>query len=153
MSHHSRTCVILAALFCVSCICAPEAFALGGKMKSGGAVSLPSNYPAAARKQIADMLNSKDYKFQDGFFINWSSTIRYQGDTQALNVFLDRIAKCPAVKIFTTFKKLDDACDWRVHHDGHSNTFQVVVNLRSQSAHLEELVIPSISGPKLTPNG
>lgn len=153
MSHHSKTSVILTALFCVSCSCAPEAFALGGKMQSGGDVSLPSNYPAAARKQIADALNSKDYKFQSGFFINWNSTIRYRGDTPALNVFLDRIAKCPAVKVFTTFKKLDDACDWRVNHDGLSNTFQVVVNLRSQSTHLEDLVIPCIAGPQLAPNG
>ena len=148
MPHDSRTLVILLALLCVNCISTPEAFALGGKMQSGGDVSLPSNYPAAAQKQVAEALNSNAYKFQGGFSINWNSTIRYQGDTRALNVFLDKIAKCPAVEVFVSFKKLADNCDWRVHHDGVSNTFHVVVNLQSHGPHLEDLVVPSISGPK-----
>ena len=95
-----------------------------------------------------DRIYSPLVKCQGGFSINWNSTIRYQGDTRALNVFLDKIAKCPAVEVFVSFKKLADNCDWRVHHDGVSNTFHVVVNLQSHGPHLEDLVVPSISGPK-----
>jgi hypothetical protein len=81
--------------------------------------------------------------------VNWFTTLRYAGDTKALNLFLGDLVKCPDATVHVGFKKLDDDCAWRVSHDVHGNRFQVEVNLNSKQINIEDLYVPEAKGPAL----
>jgi len=128
--------------------CAAPVFALAGTLDSPG-VAFSGDYPKNARDQVMAALTRKDCKFLGGDFVNWFTTLRYGGDTKALNLFLGDLVKCPGATVHVGFKKLDDDCDWRVSHDAHSNRFQVEVNLNSKQIKIEDLYIPEAKGPAL----
>ena len=128
--------------------CAAPAFAEAGSLDSPG-VAFPGDYPKDAQDKVMAALARKDCKFFGGMFVNWFTTLRYGGDTKALNLFLGDLAKCPGVTVHVGFKKLDDDCDWRVSHDATDNRFKVEVNLNSKQVKLEDLYIPEAKGPVL----
>lgn len=125
------------------------ASALAGKLDQPG-VAFSSGYPAEAQKKVMAVLNRKDAKFLSGHFVNSWSSLTYQGETQAANMFLEELAQCPGVTVSVSFKKLENG-DWRVGHDGHANRFQVEINLASPRLDLEKLVVPAAKGPDLPP--
>jgi hypothetical protein len=139
------SCVAILAVF----LCpASPVFALAGTLDSPG-VAFSGDYPKDAQGRVMAALARKDCKFLGGHFVNWFTTLRYGGDTQALNLFLGDLVKCPGATVHVGFKKLDDDCAWRVSHDAHGNRFQVEVNLNSKQIKIEDLYIPEAKGPAL----
>jgi hypothetical protein len=124
------------------------AFGLAGTLDSPG-VAFPGDYPKDAQAKVMAALARKDCKFLGGHFVNWFTTLRYQGETKALNLFLGDLVKCPGVTVHVSFKKLDEECDWRVSHDGLANSFDIEVNLNSKQIKIEDLYIPEAKGPML----
>ena len=136
------------ATIAVLLACAAPVFALAGKLESPS-VAFSGDYPKDAQEKVMAALTRKDCKFLGGEFVNWFTTLRYQGETKALNLFLGDLAKCPGVTVHVGFKKLDDTCDWRVSHNAHGNRFQIEVNLNSKQIKLEDLYVPEAKGPAL----
>jgi hypothetical protein len=124
------------------------AFALAGKLDSPG-VAFMGGYPKDAQAKVMAVLTRADCKFLGGHFVNSFTSLRYQGETRALNLFLDDLVKCPGVTVQVGFKKLDDECDWRVSHEAYPNRFHVEVNLNSKRVKIEDVYIPEIKGPML----
>jgi hypothetical protein len=125
---------------------APRAFALAGNLDQPG-IALPKDFPRAERDRVMAALNRKDCRFLGGKFVNWMTTLRYGGDTRALNLFLDDLAHCPGIKFNVSFaRNLGGNGDWHVHHDGMANSFHIRVSLDSQQVKLEDLYIPSVKG-------
>lgn len=121
-----------------------EARALAGELKKPS-ISLPAEYPDANRKKIMAALNRKDVKFLGGRFINWFTTMWYDSDTKALNLFLDDLAHIPGVVVHVSFGKSIHPGAWSVHHEAHDNRFHIKVNLDSK-IKLAELYLPEIRG-------
>jgi hypothetical protein len=128
--------------------CAAPAFAEAGTLDSAG-VAFSGDYPKDARDVVMAALTRKDCKFLGVHFVNWLTTLRYGGDTKALNLFLGDLVKCPGATVHVGFKKLDDDCDWSLSHDAQANRFKVEVNLKSKQLKLEDLYIPEANGPAL----
>ncbi len=111
-------------------------------------VSLPLDYPEKAREQVYYALHRMDCRFVSGFFLNSWTTLHYRGDTRALNLFLDDLAKCPGATLSVRFTRdIDVDCDWRVGHKAPENRFQVFVNLKSDQIKIEDVVLPEVAGP------
>ena len=110
-------------------------------------VGFAKGYPAASQAKVMAALKRPDSKFLGGHFLNSWTSLRYGGNTRALNLFLDDLVKCPGVTVHVGFKKLPDNTDWRVGHDAWSNRFQVEVNLTSERLNIEELYIPELQAP------
>lgn len=114
-------------------------------------VAFPANYSETKRERISAVLGSKKCKFVRGHALNFFTTLIYQGDTQALNFFLEDLAKCPGLTIHVSFLKPKDCGhalsgnDWAVHHSaGQADRFDVRINLSSQQIELEKLYLPDI---------
>ncbi|MCA8999101.1 MAG: hypothetical protein KDA80_19020 [Planctomycetaceae bacterium] len=131
---------------CLLALTSREATALAGELDTPG-VATPSGLPDAVRQQIQKVLKREDCQFLDGFFVNWFTTLRYSGETQAFNLFLDDLAKCPGVTVSVKIDNID--CDWRIHHDGQSNRFTVVLNIDSPKIELTKVHFPETHGPPL----
>lgn len=139
--------------FAVLVTTAANAFALAGNLTEAG-VALPAGYPKAAQEQVMAALKRADCKFLKGHFINWHTSLRYAGETKALNQFLEALAKCPGVTLHVSFTtdplpRDDGQCDWFVSHDAHANSFHVRVNLKSERLKLPDLRLPVVKGPAL----
>src|SRR5690349_5558726 len=87
-------------------------------------VPFAKNYPASAKAKVNAALTQKGCTFLGGFGLNSWTSLRYSGDTLALNQFLDSLVKCPGATVHVSLKKLVDDCDWRVGHDFFRNSFQ-----------------------------
>ena len=115
-------------------------------------LAFPTNFPDAARTNILATLRRPDWKFISGAELNSFASLKYGGDTLALNLFLGGLAKCPGVTLFVRFtseSSMED-CDWHVSHmAGKPGEFAVRVNLKSSRIKIEELVIPEARGPSL----
>jgi hypothetical protein len=127
-------------------VCAAPVGAEAGTLDAPG-VTFPGDNPKDAQDRVMATLTRKDCKFLAGEFVNWFTTLRYRGETKALNLFLGDLEKCPGATVHVGLKKLDDECDWRVSHDALDNRFQVEVNLNSKQVKLEDLYIPEAKGP------
>ena len=93
------------------------------------------------------ILDAPEAKFLGGQFINAVTTLRYGGDTGALNQFLAGLAECSEARIRVQFvRDLDSA--WRLQHNGWSDgrEFLVQIGLGSDRIHLEEIQWPLIRG-------
>ena len=112
-------------------------------------VPFAPDYPAAARAKVQHALNRPDCKFLGGSWLNSWTSLRYRGDTLALNQLIDELVKCPGVTVHVGLKRFPDEADWRVGHAFHQNRFQVEVNLDSKRVELENLYIPEFKGPVL----
>lgn len=128
---------------------ASGAFALLGELKEPG-VAFPEGFSEPARTHIMAALRQPDSKFLGGHFINSFTSLKYGGDTLALNLFLEGLAKCPGVSLSVRFQP-DMDCDWLVSHlADEPGRFTVHVNLKSSRIDLEKLVIPESKGPPLS---
>ena len=115
--------------------------------------SFASEIPESVRKQVETALKSKDCNFIDGNWFNGRISLRFAGDTSAVNEMLQQLASCPTVTLNVSFKALKDDCDWMIVNDmrrSHSK-FDLIVNLKSKNIRLEDLLIPSLQGPDLQP--
>jgi hypothetical protein len=136
------------ATVAVMLVCTASVFAEAGSLDSPS-VAFAQSYPENAQAQVTAALTRKGCKFLSGMFVNWFTTLRYQGETKALNLFLGDLAKCPGVTVHVGFKKLDEESDWQVSHDALENRFNIEVNLNSKQIKLEDLSIPEAKGPLL----
>ena len=115
-------------------------------------VAFRTDYPETARTNITVALQRSDCEFLGGSALNSFTSLSYGGDTRALNLFLDGLAKCPGVTLSVSFVSdslPDDRCDWHVSHAAGQNRFNVRVNLKSSRIKLDKLVIPESKGPPL----
>lgn len=106
-------------------------------------LALPESLEADWRAPLMKVLEAPEAEFLGGQFINAVSTLRYGGNTGALNRFLAGLAECPEARIRVQFvRDLDSA--WRLQHNGWSDgrEFLVQVALGSDRIHLEELQLP-----------
>lgn len=140
MKAHTPTLICVVGILLGSC----DAHALAGDLKRPS-VSLPAEYPDANRRKIMAALNRKDVKFLGGRFINWFTTMWYDSDTKALNLFLDDLAHVPGVVLHVSFGKSIHPGAWSVRHEAHDNCFHVKIGLDSQ-IKLAELHLPEIRG-------
>jgi|ERR1051326_5635223 hypothetical protein len=115
-------------------------------------VAFAAGFPDAARTNIMAALRRPDCKFISGSVLNSFTSLKYGGNTLALNLFLESFAKCPGVTIavrFSSDSSVED-CDWLVGHMAEKpGEFAVQINLKSTHIKLEELVIPEAKGPRL----
>src|ERR1700742_3856625 len=103
----TRTLALLipAAALALSLV-APTFAAYAELDKPGGA--LPASYHAKARAQLEHALNRTDCKCVGGAWLNSWTTLRYQGETVPLNLFIEELAKCPGVTVHVGFKRMPD---------------------------------------------
>lgn len=123
-----------------------DALALAGKLKQPG-IALSKKYPDVVRKKIYAALNRKDCKFVDGMFINSFTTLWYDSDTRALNLFMDDLKHIPQVTLNVSFVKSisREKAAWSVHHEAGDNRFHIRVGLGGR-IKIEEIYIPDIHG-------
>jgi hypothetical protein len=134
----------------ICCILATHtAFAIYVPLAGVKNVPFEITYPKSARQQVRDALAADNCKFITGHSQNWLSQLQFQGDTDALNEMLKRLAKCPRASLAVSFRDLNQPGDWRVDYDCRSMHFQAIVNLRSKNIALDRLAIPAAKGPEL----
>lgn len=118
------------------------------------AFSAPKDCPREVMNQVSAALNRRDAKFLGGqFFGAYNHSMRYGGDTKALNAMLTDLAACPGMILSVGFStRFNEPADWTVSdsHGGTNFVFRVQVNLKSERLKLDELVIPAMTGPPLT---
>ena len=146
MNRSAVLCSVAAAAALVFSLAAPVSAVLGELTTPS--VPFARDYPPEAREKVnTALVRSKGATFLGGHFLNSWTSLRYSGDTLALNHFLDALVRCPGVTVHVGFKKLNDGTDWRVGHSFHPNRFQVEVNLDSERVDIEKLYIPEYKGP------
>ena len=131
---------------------ATRAFGLAGELKEPG-LAFPERFPESARTHITAALRRPDCTYVGGHFINWLTTLKYGGETSALNRFLEGLAKCPGATLSVRFDKdrIPDGCDWLVCHDaGEPGRITVRVNLNSSRIRLDDLALPEVKGQPLS---
>ena len=79
------------------------AFAIGGPLKSPAGISHNAKYPDHAQETLVAALSRKDSRFVGGSFVNWIYTLRYEGDTRALGLFVGDLSKCPGITVSVVF--------------------------------------------------
>ncbi len=130
-----------------------SAAALSGPL-STPAFSAPKDCPKAVMDRVSAALNRRDALFLGGrFFGEFNHSMRYGGDTKALNAMLADLAACPGMILSVGFStKFNEPAEWNVSntHGGTNFVFRVQVNLKSERLKLDELVIPAMTGPPLT---
>ena len=115
-------------------------------------LAFPKGFPESARTNILAALRRSDCKFIGGSFINSFTSLKYGGNTLALNLFLKGLVKCRGVVLSVRFHtdRAPEDCDWTVAHMA-SNPAEITVhvNLKSSRINVDELVIPESKGPPL----
>lgn len=138
--------VVTASLFIVT---ANPAFGIVVPIGLASRLPFSNDYPEHARQQVRAALETRDCRFIEGHSTMRVSTLRFRGDTTAMNVMLKRLADCPAATVTVSFKTMDGEFDWQVIHSVKSDKFAVIVNLKSNQIKIEELSIPPAKGPEL----
>ncbi|MBL9172502.1 MAG: hypothetical protein JNL10_03110 [Verrucomicrobiales bacterium] len=112
-------------------------------------VALPESLGPGWRTQLMKVLEAPDAKFLGGQFINAVTTLRYGGDTGALNQFLAGLAECPEVQIRVQLVRDLDS-EWVLQHNGWSDgrEFLLRVALDSGRIRLEDVQWPVIRGSR-----
>ena len=83
------------------------------------AFGFPESFSAAARSQIMRALQRTDCKFLGGTSHTTRTTLRYEGETVPLNLFLKDLAACPGITLSFRFNTPENAnYDWTVEQDG-----------------------------------
>jgi hypothetical protein len=92
-------------------------------------LSFGDEYPEVARKSVRAVLNGEGSLFLGGAELNGMTSLRYQGNTGALNRFLSGLANCLDVTMQVSFTgELDQDTDWRVFHEPHENRFHIEID-------------------------
>ena len=134
---------------CLLTVTANQALGLVAPIGSDCRIPFASDYPKHAVIQVVAALKTDNCRFIDGESNLRVSTLRFRGNTTAINEMLKRLADCPAATVAVSFKKNDHKCDWQIVHLVSSNTFRVIINLKSTRIGIEELTIPPAKGPEL----
>lgn len=140
-------------VFCLSLVfgLTVQAFALMAKLTQPD-LAFPVGFSETVRTNIMAALRRDDCKFVGGHFINSFTSLRYDGETKALNLFLDGLAKCPGVALAVRFhsEAAPESGDWVVAHNA-SQPLELTVHLylKSSRIKLDDLVIPEVKGPPL----
>ena len=141
------TIISLCVLFALTC----RSFGLAGDLTKP-ALAFPKGFPESAQTNILSAIQRTDSKFIGGNFLNSSTTLKYGGDTRALNLFLEGLVKCPGVILSMRFDTESDSddCHWLLTHSAlQPGRFTVHVNLKSSHIKLDDLTIPESKGPPL----
>jgi hypothetical protein len=141
------TIISLCALFALTF----RSFGLAGDLTKP-ALAFPRGFPESAQTNILSALQQTDSRFIGGSFLNSSTTLKYGGDTRALNSFLEGLVKCTGVILSVRFDAESDSedCDWLVTHSAlQPGRFTVHVKLKSSHIKLDDLTIPESKGPPL----
>ena len=128
-----------------------HSFGLAGDL-TRPALAFPKGFPESAQTNILKALQPTDCKFIGGTFLNSSTTLKYGGDTRALNLFLEGLVKCSGAILSVRFQTESDSedCDWLLTHSAlQPGRFTVHLNLKSSHINLDDLVIPESNGPPL----
>jgi hypothetical protein len=138
-------------VFCLLVVAgaATRALALAGDLKEPG-LAFPQGFSESSRERIMGALKRDDCRFLGGNFVNSATSLRYGGDSRALSLFLEGLAKCPGISVSISFQAepFQEACDWEVEHSAHAASHVTVrVNLKSPGLKLEDLRIPEVKGP------
>jgi hypothetical protein len=147
--HHRRPMKILVAL-CLAALAFTggtfRALALAGELERPS-LALPETIDATWREAVMKVLNANPDDFRGGRFINSSTTLRYAGDTDALNRFLAGLAKPPGTRLQVTFSRTVEH-SWTVQHNGWGDArrFEIAVSLDASRIDLSRLVLPEIVG-------
>jgi len=139
------------ACFLLALVLATRAFGLAGELNEPG-LAFPQTFPESARTNITAALTRPDCTFLGGHFVNWYTTLKYNGETLALNLFLEGLVKCPGVTLAIRFQtdSIPIDCDWMVTHsadDPHRLT--VHINQKSPRINLGKLFLPESKGPPI----
>jgi hypothetical protein len=112
-------------------------------------LAFPPDFPKSTKTNLLARLLPTDCKFVAGWALNASTTLKYAGDTPALNRFLQALATCPGVTLSVCFADgTDEDSDWTLTHNAHQPGYLVMqVNLKSKQIKLDALAIPEIKGP------
>jgi hypothetical protein len=112
-------------------------------------LAFPSDFPQSTKTNILARLRRTDCKFVEGSALNALTTLKYAGDTAALNSFMQDLATCPGTTLSVRFDDdTGDDSDWTIHHNAHQPGDLVLrVNLKSRQIKLDALGIPQIKGP------
>jgi hypothetical protein len=144
---------LLAPLFCAILLAtATNALALAGKLDRPG-LALPKDFPVATSTNLMAALQRPDGKFLGGTFFNSDTHLKYGGDTQALNLFLEALTKCPGLTLSIRFYRYDGdgELSWAVDHSAWREPKNVCVrvNLNAKHIKLDDLAVPDTNGPTL----
>lgn len=123
----------------------PQAWALGGDLDRPG-IALPERFDPDLRQRIMAVLTAEPDTYAGGGFVNAHSTLRYAGDTAALNRFLAGLAGCAGLRLQVAFTADPNAPAWTVTHDAWKEPcrFEVRVNTAAGKISAAELVLPEI---------
>jgi hypothetical protein len=113
------------------------------------ALVFPLDFPQFTKTNILARLRRTDCKFVEGSALNAVTTLKYAGDTAAINRFMQDLATCPGATLSVRFDgDPGDDSDWTIHHNAHQPGDLVLrVNLKSKQIKLDALGIPQIKGP------
>ena len=116
-------------------------------------LNLSPDLPEPVRRQIESSLKSDGCTCTGGSWTNARITLRYSGDTAAVNELLNQLARCPSITLSVSFKALNANCDWKVVNDTRNSgeRLNVILNHQSPRIRLGELVIPPSKGPEFKP--
>ena len=109
------------------------------------------DYSKADYKALDAVLNRKDCKFLGGAELNASSSLRYGGDTTALNKFIAALSLCPRVIVHVNFYRPGPGAvesDWHVTQMAPSPELVVRINLASEKVSVEKLYLPPVKAEK-----
>jgi hypothetical protein len=109
------------------------------------------DYSEANYKALKAVLDRNDCKFLGGGELNAASSLRYGGDTTALNKFIAALSLCPKVIVHVKFyhpRTPGVECDWAVTQMAPSSELVVRVNLASEKVDMEKLYLPPVKAEK-----
>jgi hypothetical protein len=104
-------------------------------------------YADADYKALKAVLQRSDCKFLGGAELTLSSSLRYGGDTTALNKFIAALSLCPKLSVRVSFYKPSPGgveCDWMVTQMSASTELVVRINLASEKVNIEKLYLPPV---------
>ena len=83
--------------------------------------------------------------------MNAASSLRYAGDTVALNKFIEALSLCPKVTVHVNFYRPGPGAvesDWMVTQMAPSSELVVRINLASEKVSIEKLYLPPVKAEK-----
>ncbi|TWU44714.1 hypothetical protein Poly51_59830 [Rubripirellula tenax] len=119
------------------------------QLQSASQVPFTNDYPKYAREQVRAAFQTENCGFIDGTTNMSSATVRFAGNTAALNMQLLSLSTCPTATLSVAFEEMEHSCDWRIVYSVKLAKFLVTVNLGSKRIELEHLKIPPSTGPPL----
>ncbi|GAA5511104.1 hypothetical protein [Novipirellula caenicola] len=148
MAHIRRGLIATVTLALLLVESAP-ASAIVVQLQSASQVPYTNDYPKYAREQVRAAFQTENCGFIDGTTNVSSATVRFAGNTTALNNQLLKLSTCPSATLSVSFEEMEHNCDWRIVYFVKPAKFLVTVNLGSKQIELEHLKIPPSTGPPL----